>query len=266
MAIPTLEYDEQQKIVEMPITGDPNKRTPREQIIEEKPVVFGPKEAVFIIDWSRSNRDKVAPDSAITKVELLQAALPLVCRILGKDDSQAEKEAAAGKATSKGALGGVRSFAFNEPGRFRGWDPEENEFEDYRDLGDLNQANVVDALRLEHFDGRTFVMPALMAWQQAFDAEFPDGKDEDGNPVTAEVIIWTDGELNDEGDFESWLDAPNKRKMVIGVAVYGSGPGHDAAVAAYRRIAAKHDNISVVALTEVSDPNEVALDVQLMAC
>lgn len=266
MAIAPLEYEEQQKIVEMPVTGNPAKRTPREQIVEEKPVVFGSKEAVFIIDWSGSNHEKVGPGSRITKIELLQAALPLVCKILGKDDSQAAKEAAAGKATAKGALGGVRSFAFNEPGRFQGWDKDEHEFEDHRDLGDLSEANVVEALDAAHFEGRTHIMPALMAWQQAFDAEFPGGKDEDGNEVTAEVIIWTDGELNDERDFEAWLEAPNKRKIVVGVAVYGSGSGHDAAVAAYKRIAAKHDNISVVALTEVSDPNEVALDIQLMAC
>lgn len=265
MAIPTLDYDEQQAIVEMPITGDPAKRTSREQILEEKPVVFGKKEAVFIIDWSGSNHEHVAPGSPITKIELLQAAVPMVCALLGKDDSQAAKEA--GKTTAKGALGGVRSLAFNEPNRFHGWDKEEREFEDRRDLGDLSEANVVEALKAEHFEGRTFIMPAIMAWEQCFDAEFPHGKDEDGDEVTAEMAIWTDGVLNDEDDFENWLKQPNyKRKIAIVVVVYGSGAGHDAAVAAYRRIASSKPNISVVALTEVTDPKEIALDVQLAAC
>jgi hypothetical protein len=55
------------------------------------------------------------------------------------------------------------------------------------------------------------------------------------------------------------------RKRVVGVAVYGEGNGHDAAVAAYRRIAASHPDVSVAALTGVSSPQEAVLDVQLMA-
>lgn len=250
-----LEFDDIQKIVEAPITGLRG-RTTREQILEEKPDNGGrEKEPVFLIDISGSNMEKASPDSNMTKKDLLLVAIPLAAGKLAGDDSQAAHEAGTGK-------GGVRSFAFNEPESFYDWNEDEEEFDDGRDLGDLSEANVQEKLGGAPWGGRTHIMPAIKAAEQAFQAEFGDV------PLrkrpTMEVVVWTDGQLSDEAEFEKWL-AQADETCVVGVAVVGFGGGHDSAVNAYQRLAAKNKYISVVALTGVSDPTEIALDVQLMA-
>jgi hypothetical protein len=246
---------QQRVIVETPITGLDG-RTPRNQIIEEKPDNNGrEKEPIFLIDISGSNMEYASPDSTMTKKDLLMVAIPLAAGKLAGDDSQAAHEAGTGK-------GGVRSFCFSEPKEFGNWDEEEEEFNDARDLGDLSEANVQEKLGGAPWGGRTYIKPALDAAEKAFQAEFGDV------PLrkrpTMMVVVWTDGQLNDEPEFETWL-AQADETCVVGVAVVGYGPGHDNAVSAYRRLAAKNKFISVVALTGVSDPGEIALDVQLMA-
>jgi len=254
-----LPMSKQIEIVETPITGLPG-RTPREQILDEKPLVSGKKEPIFLIDLSGSNffegpQGQAGPDSPMTKKELLMIAVPLAAGKLGKDDSMAASEVGTDK-------GGVRSYGFNEPDRFEGWDEEEEEFDDPRDLGDLSEANVQEKLGNAPWGGRTFIMPAIRAAVKAFVKEFPDGD------TTAEMVIWTDGQLNDQDQFEHWLEGVGKDasfKAVVAVAVLGYGDGHDQAVKEYKKIADSNNHISVAALTGVSDPSEVVLDVQLMA-
>jgi hypothetical protein len=255
--VPSSELSEQavREIVEAPVTGLPG-RTPREQIIEEKPDNGGrDKEPVFLIDISASNGEAASPDSPMTKQQLLLTAIPLATGKLAGDDSQAKSEEGTGK-------GGVRSYAFNEPCEFEDYDEEEAEFGDTRDLKDVSEANVQESLGNAPWGGRTYIMPAIHAAEKAFQGEFSSIAMR--KRPTMEVVIWTDGKLNDEADFEEWL-AQADEFCVVGVAVVGYGPGHDAAVSSYKRLAAKNKYISVVALTGVSDPAEIALDVQLMA-
>lgn len=244
------------EIVETPVTGLPG-RTPREQIIEEKPSNNGrDKEPVFLIDLSGSEEEAAGPDSPMTKHELLCVAIPLAAAKLAGDDSQAVNEVGTDK-------GGVRSYGFNEPQEFGAYDEDEAEFDDDRDFGDLHEGNVQETLNGKApWGGRTYIMPAVRAAEKAFQGEF-DSIAMRKRP-TMEVVIWTDGKLSDEKEFESWL-AQADEFCVVGVVVVGYGPGHDAAVAAYQRLAAGNKYISVVALTGVSDPAEVVLDVQLMA-
>lgn len=247
-----------QEIVEAPVTGMKG-RTPRAQIIEEKPDNKGrEKEPIFIIDRSGSNMEMADPDGTITKADLLKIAIPLAAAKLAGDDSQADKE----KGTDKG---GVRSYGFNEPGEFTGWDEEEAEFSDERDYGDLHEGNVQENLTNDTWEGRTYPMPAIRAAEKAFQGEFKDRPMR--NRPTMEVVIWTDGQIStdeEEKELQQWLSQCDET-CVVGVVVYGYGVRHDAAVKAYQRIAEKNDFVSVVALTGVSDPTEVALDVQLMA-
>jgi hypothetical protein len=246
---------EVREIVEAPVTGLKG-RTPREQVIEEKPDNNGrDKEPVQLIDFSTSMIEPAGPDSPMTKKELILVAVPLASGKLAGDDSQAKNEVGTGK-------GGVRSYGFSEPGEFEGFNEEEAEFEDDRDLGDVSEANVQETLQEAPWGGRTFIMPAIRAAEKAFQAEF--GKIPMRKRPTMEVIIWTDGKLNDEDEFEEWLKQCDEF-CVVAVAVVGYGHGHDAAVASYQRLAAKNRYLSVVALTGVSDPVEAALDVQLMA-
>jgi hypothetical protein len=246
------------EIVETPVTGLKG-RTPRAQIIEEKPNNNGrEKEPVFIIDKSRSNLEWADPEMTITKADLLKVAVPLAAGKLAGDDSQAKNEVGTDK-------GGVRSYGFNEPGEFTGWNQEEAEFEDERDYGDLHEGNVQEALSDDSWDGRTYPMPAIRAAEKAFQAEFGDRPMR--NRPTMEVVYWGDGQIStpeEEQEFENWV-AQADEFCVVAIVLVGYGPGHDKAVNAFQKIAAKNKFVSVVALTGVSDPTEAALDVQLMA-
>lgn len=247
-----------QQIVEAPITGLQG-RTPRQQIIEEKPDNGGrEKEPVFIIDRSRSNLEYADPEQTITKADLLRTAIPIVTKALAGLDSQAAHETGTGK-------GGVRAFSFNEPGEFTGWNEAEAEFEDERDLGDVHEGNIQEVMYPDFFDGRTYPMPAIRASEKCFQAEF--GNRPLRNRPTQMIVIWTDGQISEQREedaFEEWLSQCDET-CVVGVVVIGYGDGHNAAVKAYQRLAANNKYLSVVALTGVSDPNEIALDVQLLA-
>jgi hypothetical protein len=255
----TLSGNQIQNIVETPVTGLKG-RTPRQQILEEKPDNGGrEKEPVFIIDRSRSNLEPVDPEGTMTKAEFLQQAIPLAAKLLAGTDSQAAHEVGTDK-------GGVRSFAFNEPGEFQGWDPEEHEFSDPRDLGDLHEGNVVEVLGNEDdWNGRTYPMPAVRASEKAFQGEF--GSRPMRSRPTQMVVYWGDGQITtqeEEEAFENWVSQADEF-LVIAIVLIGFGPGHDAAVKAFRRIAEKNAYVSVLALTGVASANEAALDVQLMA-
>ena len=262
MAVTELAQDERRAIIEAPVTGLPG-RTPRADI--EKPLTTPglPKEVAQIIDVSGSNSQQAGPDSPVTKQELLEIAIPLIVRKLAGDDAEAAREQASSITTAKGAKGGVRTFAADEPEAFTGWDQEEAEFEDARDLGDMNEADSQEKLHRAFRGGRTFLMPAINAMMKAYHAEFPDGD------RALEVVIYTDGQASDENKVEKWVADMAGPRCAIGVVVVGyDEPGetaHDSTVRAYERISSDNPHVALVKLTGVSDPEEIVLDVQLMA-
>jgi hypothetical protein len=254
--------EQRQAAIEQPVTGLKG-RTQRADI--ERPLTAPgvPKEVVQIVDTSGSNGEPAGPDSAVTKQELLEIAVPLVTGKLAGDDAEAAREAAGSIATAKGAKGGVRTFAADEPDEFTGWDKDEAEFKDARDLGDMSEADSQDKLHRAFRGGRTFLMPAIRAMEKAYHAEFPNGD------RALEMILWTDGKASDEKQVEKWVADMAGPKCAIGVVILGyDEPGddrHAQAVASWRRLAEGNSHLALVVLTGVSDPAEVALDVQLMA-
>ncbi len=262
MPVTELSVAERQAIIEKPVTGLPG-RTPRSEI--EKPLTAPgvPKEVIQIIDVSGSNNEPAGPDSPMTKKELLITAVPLIVGKLAGDDAEAAREAASGITTAKGAKGGVRTFAADEPDKFEGWDPEEAEFDDPRDLGDMSEADSIDKLSAAFRGGRTYLMPAINAAMQAYHQEFPRGD------RAIEMLIITDGQASDEAKVEKWVEDMAGPKCAIGVVIVGyDQPGddrHAKTVRSYQRLSADNPHIALVVLTGVSDPNEVVLDVQLMA-
>jgi len=255
MEAAVLSAEQRKEIIEQPITGLPG-RTPRDQIERPLSALGKKKEVIFIIDVSGSNSEPAGPESPMTKQELLEVAIPLITGKLAGDDSEAVNEVGTGK-------GGCRAFAADEPQEFHGWDAEEAEFEDPRDLGDLSEANVKERLHPAFRGGRTFLMPAIHAAERAYHAEFPNGD------RVMEIVIYTDGQADDEEQVERWVKSMAGPLCVIAVAVVGyDKPGdkrHAKTVSAYQKIASDNTHVSLVALTGVSDPAEVALDVQLMA-
>jgi hypothetical protein len=245
----------EQEIIEAPITGLPG-RTPREEI--ELPKTMGREIEVIIVgDVSGSNQEQAAPDSRKTKQELIIEVLPHLVAALEGDDSQAAREQAGGSSDK----GGCRTFWANEPQPIV-FEDGEDESDDPRDAGDINSANIPEKVENIPWGGRTYLMPAVRAAETAYQAEF--GEVPLRKRPAMEVLIITDGKLSDPEEFEAWL-AQADETCVAAVAVIGYGRGHDEAVAHYRALAATNKYLTCVALTGVSDPREVALDLRLLS-
>lgn len=243
------------EITETPVTGMPG-RTARDAI--EAPLTGGREiEVTLLLDISGSNEEPAAPDSPLTKRVLVEQVLPLIVGALEGDDSQAAAEQSSGSDEH----GGVRTFCFNEPGAIV-FAPGDDESDDGRDLGDLNTSNVERKLDRVVWGGRTYIMPAVHAAETAFQAEFGDRPMR--NRPACELLVITDGKLSDAGEFEKWV-AQADETLVVCVAVIGYGEGHDTAVEHYQAIAGSNKYVTVVALTGVSDPMEVAYDLRLLS-
>jgi hypothetical protein len=247
----------EQEIIEAPVTGMRG-RTRREDI--EKPrVKKGAKlEVRFIVDVSGSNGEKAAPDSDMTKQELIIGILPGFVRLLENDDAQAAREQSGGSSDK----GGCRTFYANEPDPIL-FKEGEDESDDERDGGDLNTANINEKLAQIPWGGRTYLMPAITAAEHAGQVEaarLPEGERWDAE----ETLIVTDGKVSDSGPFEAWL-AHRGPRSVCTVAIIGYGPGHDEAVEHYEALADSNAFLTYVALTGVSSPEEAVLDLRLLS-
>lgn len=244
-----------QQIVEMPVTGMEG-RTSRGVV--EMPMTQGREiEVIFIGDVSGSNDEQASPEDPKTKKELIIEILPHLVSALEGDDSQAASEQADGSSEK----GGVRTFWINEPQPIV-FEEGEDESGDVRDAGDLNSANIPDKILDIPWGGRTFMMPGIRAAETAYQAEF--GNRPLRNRPAMEVLIITDGMISDAGPFEEWLSQADEL-CVVCVAVIGYGHGHDQAVDHYKKLAASNRYLTYMALTGVSDPKEIALDLRLLS-
>ncbi len=79
------------------------------------------------------------------------------------------------------------------------------------------------------------------------------------------MLVITDGKLDDAAEFEAWLREHAGKHCVVATAVIGHGGGHTRAVGHYQAIAAENPYLTCVALTGVSDPREVAMDLRLLS-
>lgn len=245
-----------QDILEQPTTGIEGKRTPREQF--ELPNTDLKKEPGLVLDASGSNAEEADPDGKITKVELVSDALPHVVSSMEGDDAEAKREQAGGSS----AKGGVRGFMFSydAPIIFKSG---EDESDDERDLHDLNTANIrekVAAYRAMVAQRQmTFVTPALVAVHTAFNNEFGD------DHTRAQIIMGIgDGRFNDPAAFDEFLLSAGPR-LCIAFAAIGHGTAHNEFVEHLETIRKKNGYFTYAALTGVSDPMELALDLRLLS-
>lgn len=246
-----------QEIIEAPITGLA-RRTPR-AAIETPRVKKGSKiEVRLIVDASGSNAELAGPDSDMSKKQLISEVLPHFVRILAEDDAQAAREQVGGSSKK----GGVRTWYANEPEPIL-FGEGEDESDDERDGGDLNLANLPEKMAQIPWGGRTYLMPAINAAEHASSVELAKLPEDERWDVTETMII-TDGKLSDPGPFEAWLAHAGPRSVVT-VAVVGYGDGHDDAVEHYQALADSNPFLTYVALTGVTDPAEVALDLRLLS-
>lgn len=245
-----------QEILEQPTTGIEGKRTNREDF--ELPNTDLKLEPGLILDASGSNAEGADPSETVTKVELVCNALPHIVSALEGSDAEAAREQAGGSS----AKGGVRAFMFSYdlPIRFA---PGEDESDDERDLHDLNSANIkekVAAYRaLVAQRQMTYVTPALVAVHTAFLNEFGD------DHSRAQIIMGIgDGKFNDPRAFDEFLMSASER-LCIAFAAIGYGTAHDEFVEHLETIRKKNSYFTYAALTGVSDPTELALDLRLLS-
>ena len=253
-------------IRKMPVTGEAG-RTPRNEI--EGPNTERDLEVFWIPDVSGSNVEYADSEGTITKEDLVCDAAPIFIAAIEQDDAQAAEEQSDGSDDK----GGARTLAFSYEGEFEDWDEKEAEFGDERDLGDVNSSNrpeKIAKIRQLIAQGRTtHIMPAIRAAEKCYQAEFGNPDSPHYKPLRSrpaiEMLITTDGVLNDEAEFDRWLASNADETCVVAVAVYGVGRDHDKAVAAWKKIAEKNKFIQVIALTGVADATEMALDLRLLS-
>jgi hypothetical protein len=263
---------------DQPVTGDPGKRTPREEIVG----VFAegvPKEVKLAADGSESEKWG-PPDRAFPVWPVQVMAITDVVGAVEHVDSQMEKEQAAhaGQAADDDAdadEGGVMSAFFNDM---------------YVPVGDLNKENVgrkLAALRdprdrkpLPH--GGTIVGGAVRYLDERYLKEFWKNQETGAVvPVASRPfganILFTDGEMSDYREFVYRLEMDRKNCGYLNeledayqglwpgeewfAAILGEGTEHDATVKLYKSIAADFPNVHVLAFTGVRNGHEIGEDV-----
>jgi hypothetical protein len=245
-----------QDILEQPTTGVEGKRTHREDF--ELPNTDLKLEPGLLLDASGSNAEEADPEGKITKVELVSDALPHIVGSMEGSDAEAAREQAGGSSRK----GGVRGFMFSYDGTIV-FDKGEDESDDERDLHDLNTANIaakVAAYRaMVARRQMTYVTPALVAVHTAFTNEFGDDQSR------AQLILGIgDGRFNDPQSFDEFILKAGPR-LCLAFAAIGYGDAHDEFVEHLETIRKKNQYFTYAALTGVSDPTELALDLRLLS-
>ena len=245
-----------QEILEHPADGIVGERTPREQF--EMPNTDLLLEPTGVIDASGSNKEWADPEHSITKVELVCNAVPHFASAVEGDDAEAKKEQADGDASH----GGWRAFAFsyNRPIYFA---KGEDESDDPRDLGDINTANAAEKVEryrvLVEQEQMTYVTPALIAVDYAFTTEFKN------DLKRAQMILGIgDGQFNDPDAFDKFIMSAGPRRCIAFGAI-GYGDAHDRFVKHLKEVSERNQYFTYAALTGVSDPFSLALDLRLLS-
>lgn len=244
-----------QDILEQPQSGIRGKVTEREQF--ELPNTSLKLEPGGALDSSGSNKDWADPDHTIRKVDLVAGAIPHFVEAVQGDDAEAANEAKDGKIG-----GGWRAFGFSHDAPIV-FAPGEDESDDPRDFHDMNTDNVKEKVQryrdLVDEQGMTYVTPALVALEYAFNTEFLNDMNR------AHMIVGVgDGLFTDPKAFDKFLATAGPRKC-IGFAAIGYGDEHDAFVRHLKETSASNPYFTYAAATGATDPFSFALDLRLLS-
>lgn len=240
-------------------TGGKN-RTPRSEIKTQRKNLEGWKyEPALALDVSPSmfwsaidERDETEEwPHPHSRRYIVTNFLPLFVGKLAGYDSEAAKEAAASGGNADKS-GGVFTAVFSNKAR---------------EVGDLNEANVVEKISADDLwtgEG-THVAPAVQMLIDDFNEEFED--DEPGVTRVHEINIITDGEASDWAKLLPYLKAASARR-IYNILILGGGDGAKGVYDAYTRAAAENQqadpkgkrHINVALFDAVTDPLEIAQD------
>jgi uncharacterized protein YegL len=192
-------------------------------------------EPVLLVDKSGSMNYAAAHGANVSRWGIVTEALGTIVASLGTADSQAEKEAAAGK-----DAGGLMTVVFSD---------------EAEEVGDLNPANWREKWSKFRPGGGTRIMPGWKLVVDDYLEEFGDKAEEDRPALV--LLVVTDGEAEDMEQFEAEC-AKAHGHTYVAVAVVGYGADHDNTVAAYQKIAAKNNHVQVYNFGSTTDPDQFA--------
>lgn len=200
-------------------------------------------ELALFLDGSGSETNPISSSNSTPRWQVqLAAAKAFAIRLQESDDAAAAAAAASGEAEKEG--GGLLTFMFSSRGRERA-------------LGDINPGNFAMKTAGLAPGGHTYIMPAVALWQQARDEEFSADEQNDINREY-DLLVATDGALNDEDQFLSWITSTGPNVKVFFLIV-GHGPDNETAVSDYTRIANQSNGkVTVYDTRTVTDPDELA--------
>lgn len=199
-------------------------------------------EIAAFLDMSGSEDDPLTPGGSMRRWDFQLSAFKQFVILLKESDDAATDAAMAGDAEAEG--GGVLTFAFSS----RGYE---------KALGDLNAANFDEKTSRLRPGGRTYIMPAVSLWQQARDEEFSSDEQKD---ITREfdLLVTTDGALNDEEQFIAWIQRTDANVKVF-FLLHGDGPDNHDAIDDYNHLAEQsHGKVTVYDTRNVTDPAVLA--------
>lgn len=193
-------------------------------------------EPMLLLDTTGSMSYPVAEGASVQRRQVVGEAIGRIVEVLGAQDSQAAKEQASGD-----DAGGLMTVTFAGRIRhlYRGSESDELEREVER-----------DPLGWRHPD------PAWLGDARRYLHERVRRPAEAGPPHLLALVI-TDGEADDTTEFAAALQQAKSGTYVC-VAVLGIGNEHDAALTAYRRMAATNDQLRVVSFGSETDPTVIA--------
>jgi hypothetical protein len=255
-SIPDISKMTTRDILEQPVSGIASKRTPRNAF--ELPNTDFKKEPRGLWDGSGSNLEFADPEETITKLELVCGAMPILAKAMAGDDSEAAGEQKGGSFTKGGLLSIV--YSYNRKFYFA---PGEDESEDERFLGDMNEANALEKVeryrKLVNQRQMTYFAPALEASETAFNVEFPDATDR----CRLDLGLG-DGKFDDPQAADRYFRSANPMHCIAFGAI-GYGDAHDRFVEHLEEISSSNDYFTYAALTGCSDPLSLALDLRLLS-
>jgi len=187
---------------------------------------------MLLLDTTGSMNFGCSPTDTTPRKEVVREAISIIVSTLGKEDSQASKEAHGG---------GLRTVTFAGGQAY--------------DIDDLNPRNLKDKWSKIKWAGGTRIMPGWDKLWATYMEEF--GSRPPGSRPLLMALIITDGDADDSDRFAEALHRVGDGVYVT-LAVIGYGDEHDTAVKTYQKIQEKNANVKVITFGSETTPETIA--------
>ena len=189
-------------------------------------------EPMLLVDTTGSMTEPAADGSRKQRLAVVGEAIDGIVTALAAKDSQGEHEEGGGGVYTVTYAGGHAD-----------------------DYGDVNLSNLQHFFDTRRWNYNTQIMPGFNAIWAHYTKEFLSGENTD--PPKLLLSILTDGELEDEPQFEQAL-VRHANDMFVVIGLVGFGRAHDTALAAYKNLAAQYSNIAVFSFDGVVNGQVIA--------